>query len=154
MRNLGVNTGPWPNHYCGHSCSCSHKWPGALLCANMSSTLERLLACQCEDLCCEMRRAKRTVDAHRQNRLWDDFAEHRKCYCEEPGIELNPREPLEVTVPWAFGSHTAQCRQNHDSRPSRFCLFEGSGLRSGQTRLRHLRHFCATKHQARRGIWE
>ena len=47
MKDLGRNTKMLPIHHCGHSCSCPRKWPGALLCANMSTTTEESLVHRC-----------------------------------------------------------------------------------------------------------
>ena len=70
-KDLGRNTEIWPIHYCGHSCSCPHKWLGALLCANMSSTTEGFLAYRCECFSMKERHAEGSKETHRQNRFWE-----------------------------------------------------------------------------------
>lgn len=62
-RSLGRNTEPWPSQYCGHSCSCSHKWPWALLFANTFTSLGGSMSHQWEGFSW-MLQAERTAKPH------------------------------------------------------------------------------------------
>ena len=117
-RSLGQNTEPWPSQQCGHSCSCSHKWPRALLFANTFTSSGRSIFHQWESFSWALQ-TRETAKPHCQDALWRISPEQNRSRFEVQSQVLGQGKLLKDEVPWAFGPCAATCGHTQDPRPGR-----------------------------------